>query len=132
MIVPIPVEVSPIGVKHTERRLQQLGAEHDDPQPPRRLTLSDRRRQQDHRLPVRRPSTTPGLSIDSSSASPAFSKPGLFLDLCDTLIVGTDERRRAVREPRAQPGLIDAGRRCPVDLEEIRPLVERFSVRAST
>ncbi len=26
MIVPIPVEVSPIGVKHTERRLQQLGA----------------------------------------------------------------------------------------------------------
>ncbi len=26
MIMPIPVEVSPVGLKHTERRLQQLGA----------------------------------------------------------------------------------------------------------
>ena len=31
LIVPIPVEVSPIGVKHTERRLQQLGRSDDNP-----------------------------------------------------------------------------------------------------
>ena len=35
MTMPIPVEVSPIGVKHTERRLQTARCRDDDP-PPRR------------------------------------------------------------------------------------------------
>jgi ribose 5-phosphate isomerase A len=85
---PVPVEVSPIGSKHTERRIQQLGA-----------TTTLRRRADGSRY------MTDGgnLIIDSKFAEiddPEFMdrtlqciagvlETGLFIDLCDTLIVGT-------------------------------------------
>ena len=89
MIVPIPVEVSPIGVKHTERRLQQLDA---------RTTIRT--------LPDGSPYLTDGGNkiIDCRFASvddptvldrqlqcvAGVLETGLFLNLCDTLIVGTE------------------------------------------
>ena len=89
MIVPIPVEVSSIGVKHTERRLQQLGA---------RTTIRD--------LPDGSPYLTDGgnqivdcrfAAVDDPRALDrqlqciaGVLETGLFLDLCDTLIVGTE------------------------------------------
>ena len=118
MIVPIPVEVSPIGVKHTERRLQQLGRDHDDPPPPRRLTLSDRRGKQDRRLPVcgrRRPqgprSTAPVHR--RSSRNRPFSRPLRHVDRRHR------GRRRTVREPRAKPGLIETPDVARAELEAI-------------
>ena len=89
MIMPIPVEVSPIGVKHTERRLQQLGA-----------TTTIRT------LPDGSPYLTDGgneivdcrfAAVDDPRALDrqlqciaGVLETGLFLDLCDTLIVGTE------------------------------------------
>jgi ribose 5-phosphate isomerase A len=89
MIVPIPVEVSPIGVKHTELRLQKLGA-----------TTTIRT------LPDGSPYLTDGGNkivdcrfalIDDPRAldrqlqcNAGVLETGLFLDLCDTLIVGTE------------------------------------------
>ena len=89
MIMPIPVEVSQIGVKHTERRLQHLGA---------RTTIRDQ------------PDGSPYLTDEGNNIvdcvfgavdDPAaldrqlqsiagVLETGLFLDLCDTLIVGTE------------------------------------------
>ena len=90
MIVPIPVEVSPIGVKHTERRLQQLGAS---------TTIRNR--------PDGSPYLTDGgnkivdcrfATVDDPRALDrqlqciaGVLETGLFLDLCDTLIVGTED-----------------------------------------
>jgi ribose 5-phosphate isomerase A len=90
MIVPIPVEVSSIGVKHTEHRLQQLGA---------RTTI--------RALPDGSPYLTDGgnkivdcqfAAVDDARALDrqlqciaGVLETGLFLDLCDTLIVGTDK-----------------------------------------
>jgi ribose 5-phosphate isomerase A len=88
MNAPIPVEVSQVGLKHTERRLQQLGAS---------TTIR------------RRPDGTPYLTdggnqiidcrfaaVDDLKAldrqlqcTAGVLETGLFLDLCDTLIVGT-------------------------------------------
>ena len=75
MTVPIPVEVSSFGVKHTERRLQQLGAattirRRADGSP----TVTDGGNEIiDCHLP---PSMTPAHSIASSNVSPACSRPG--------------------------------------------------------
>ena len=90
-------------LKHTERRLQQLRLLDDDPRAGRRLALLDRRRQPDHRLPVRPDRRSRNRSTVSSSASPACSRPGFFIDLCDTLIVGTDDRRRTDRIGDVRP-----------------------------
>jgi ribose 5-phosphate isomerase A len=89
MIVPIPVEVSAIGVKHTERRLQELGAS---------TTIRNR--------PDGSPYLTDGgnkivdcrfASVDDPMALDrrlqciaGVLETGLFLDLCDILIVGTE------------------------------------------
>ena len=86
--MPIPVEVSQIGVKHTERRLQKLGAS---------TTI--------RRNPDGSPYLTDGgnqivdckfAAVDEPSALDqqlqciaGVLETGLFLDLCDTLIVGT-------------------------------------------
>ena len=51
---PIPVEVSCVGLKHTEQRLQKLGAHARIRPLPSWRTLPDRRRQCDHRLPLYR------------------------------------------------------------------------------
>jgi ribose 5-phosphate isomerase A len=89
MIVPVPVEVSPIGVKHTESRLQQLGASttiriSPDGSPyltdggnkivDCRFTTVDDPRALDRQL----------------QCIAGVLETGLFLDLCDTLIVGTE------------------------------------------
>ena len=52
MVMPIPIEVSPIGARHTERRLRKLGDDHHDTPPARWLALQDGWRQRDRRLPV--------------------------------------------------------------------------------
>jgi ribose 5-phosphate isomerase A len=89
--MPLPIEVSLFGVKHTERRLQKLGAS---------TTL---RRLADGSLYV----TDGGnaiidcdfTSIDDPSALDSqlqmmagVLETGLFLNLCDTLIVGLSDR----------------------------------------
>lgn len=88
LTMPIPVEVSPIGSRHTERRLQKLGA-----------TTTIRR------LADGSPYLTDGgneivdcrfATVDDPAALDrrlqclaGVLETGLFLDLCDTLIVGT-------------------------------------------
>jgi ribose 5-phosphate isomerase A len=89
IVMPIPVEVSRIGVKHTERRLQQLGA-------------STTVRRDSHGSPYL---TDGGNQIvdckfaavdDPSSLDKQLQciagvlETGLFVDLCDSLIVGTN------------------------------------------
>lgn len=87
-IMPIPVEVSRIGVKHTERRLQQLGASttirrHNDGSP----YLTDGGNQiVDCKFAA---VGDPGLLDKQLQCIAGVLETGLFLDLCDTLIVGT-------------------------------------------
>jgi ribose 5-phosphate isomerase A len=87
-IMPIPVEVSRIGVKHTERRLQQLGAattmrRNSDGSP----YLTDGGNQiVDCKFAA---VGDPGLLDKQLQCIAGVLETGLFLDLCDTLIVGT-------------------------------------------
>ena len=86
---PLPVEVAAFGIKHTERRLQTLGAETQV-----RKTL-------DGRLFVTDGGNAlidcrfgaivdpEGLNVRLKSIVGVF-ETGLFLNLCDTLIVGDD------------------------------------------
>ena len=106
---PVPVEVSSIGVKHTERRLRELRLLDRDPSVSRRLALPDRRRQSNRRLPLCLRSTTPNPSTASSNASPACSRPGFFIGLCDTLIVrhGATASSRDARVDRSAIASID-------------------------
>jgi ribose 5-phosphate isomerase A len=87
-IMPIPVEVSRIGVKHTERRLQQLGASttirRDNDGSP---YLTDGGNQiVDCKFAL---VGDPGLLDKQLQCIAGVLETGLFLDLCDTLIVGT-------------------------------------------
>jgi ribose 5-phosphate isomerase A len=83
---PVPVEVSPVGLKHTERRLQRLGAETAV-----RLYSDGKTYHTDGgnaivdcRFP---PIDDPaGLEIRLLSVVGVF-ETGLFLGLCDTLVV---------------------------------------------
>jgi len=104
---PIPVEVSALGVKHTERRLQQLGA-----------ATTIRRRGDGSSY------WTDGgneiidchfAAIDDARALDCrlqciagVLETGLFIDLCDTLIVGTrdgvEQIETRVRHFSAQAG----------------------------
>ncbi len=99
MIMPIPVEVSPIGVRHTELRLQQLGA---------RTTIRT--------LPDGSPYLTDGGNKIVDCRFAAIDDPGvldrqfqcvagvletgLFLDLCDTLIIGTENGVERFENPK--------------------------------
>ncbi len=99
---PVPVEVSSIGVKHTERRLRELGA-----------TTSRRRR------PDGLPFFTDGGNeiidcrfalIDDPGALDrqlrcvvGVLETGLFIDLCDTLIVGTNQGVERLQAPPRGP-----------------------------
>jgi ribose 5-phosphate isomerase A len=96
--MPIPVEVSSVGWKHTERRLQQLGA-----------TTTIRRG------PDGSPSFTDGgnqiidcrfAAVDDPKALDqqlqciaGVLETGLFLDLCDTLIVGSTGGVEPIENP---------------------------------
>jgi ribose 5-phosphate isomerase A len=88
LVMPIPVEVSQIGVKHTERRLQQLGASTTirckaDGSP--YLTDGGNQIVDCKFAAVDEPS-----ALDQQLQCIAgVLETGLFLDLCDTLIVGT-------------------------------------------
>jgi ribose 5-phosphate isomerase A len=104
LTMPIPIEISLIGATHTQRRLQMLGAVTTirrslDGSPYRtdggneivdcRFTIIEDPRSLDRQL----------------QAMAGVLETGLFLDLCDTLIVGTAsgveryENRDGVREP---------------------------------
>lgn len=89
MVVPIPVEVSAIGVKHTERQLQQLGASttiRTSPDGSPYLTDGRNNIVDCHFTTVGDP-----RALDRRLQCIAgVLETGLFLDLCDTLIVGTD------------------------------------------
>jgi ribose 5-phosphate isomerase A len=90
MIVPIPVEVSPIGVKHTELRLQQLGANtaiRNSPDGSPYLTDGGNKI-----IDCRFATADDPRALDRRLQCIAgVLETGLFLDLCDTLIVGTDD-----------------------------------------
>jgi ribose 5-phosphate isomerase A len=89
MIMPIPVEVSRIGAKHTERRLQQLAASttirrHADGSP----YLTDGGNQI---VDCKFAAVDDPRSLDKQLQCIAgVLETGLFLDLCDTLIVGSN------------------------------------------
>ena len=98
MIVPIPVEVSAIGVKHTERRLQQLGASttirnRSDGSP----YLTDGGNKI---VDCRFATVDDPKALDRQLQCIAgVLETGLFLDLCDTLIVGTENGVDPVENP---------------------------------
>jgi ribose 5-phosphate isomerase A len=86
---PVPVEVSTIGAKHTERRLQDFGCSTairlaSDGSP---YTTDGGNQIVDCRFN----SIDDPESLDSHIQSiPGVLETGLFIGLCDTLIVGTD------------------------------------------
>ena len=88
--VRVPVEVSSIGLKHTERRLQRLRLFDRDPAAARRLAVPDRRRKSDRRLPFRLHRRSRKRSTRQLQCIAGVLETGLFIGLCDTLIVGTD------------------------------------------
>jgi ribose 5-phosphate isomerase A len=105
---PIPVEVSPVGVTHTERRLRELGA-----------TTSRRG------LTNGSPFVTDGgneiidcrfMEIENPRALDrplqcvvGVLETGLFIDLCDKLIIGTDQGVGEPREPLRKSDASSAG-----------------------
>ena len=87
---PIPVEVSSVGWKHTEKRLQKLGAATTirrmaDGQP----YLTDGR---NAIIDCRFPSISDPEELEARlQAVVGVFETGLFLGLCDTLVVGTQD-----------------------------------------
>jgi len=87
--MPVPVEVSQVGLKHTERRLQQLGASTairlgPDGSP----FLTDGGNEI---IDCRFRAVDDPRALDRQLQCIAgVLETGLFLDLCDTLLVGTD------------------------------------------
>ena len=135
--MPIPVEVSTFGLLHTERRLRTLGATTTIRRAADGTPGPDRRRQRDHRLPVRRHRRSRQRWIAQLQCLAGVLETGLFLDLCDTLIVGTADGRREDRDRR--PGAVgpapDRGCRDPAvsnrDADATGPALEsRGSARS--
>jgi ribose 5-phosphate isomerase A len=86
--VPIPVEVSPIGVKHTERLLQKLGASTSIRLGPDGTAY--RTDGNNEIIDCRFPAITDPGSLDRQlQCLPGVLETGFFIDLCDTLIVGS-------------------------------------------
>jgi ribose 5-phosphate isomerase A len=90
IVSPIPVEVSTFGLKHIERRLKDLGA------------TTFLRRRGDGSLALtdggnaiidcKFPPVADPVSLDAQlQCVPGVFETGLFIDLCDTLIVGSSE-----------------------------------------
>jgi ribose 5-phosphate isomerase A len=86
--VPIPVEVSPIGVKHTERLLQRLGASTSiRPGPDGSAYLTDGGNEI---IDCHFPSIDdPGALDQRLQCVAGVLETGFFIGLCDTLIVGS-------------------------------------------
>jgi ribose 5-phosphate isomerase A len=89
MFSPIPVEVSPIGAKHTEIKLQELGARTTiRHRPDGSLYLTDGG---NRIIDCRFAAMDDPSALDQQLQSVAgVLETGLFLHLCDTLIVGTE------------------------------------------
>jgi ribose 5-phosphate isomerase A len=86
--VPIPVEVSPIGVKHTERLLQDLGASTEiRSRADGAAYLTDGGNEIiDCRFPA---IDDPGALDRKLQCLAGVLETGFFIDLCDTLIIGS-------------------------------------------
>jgi ribose 5-phosphate isomerase A len=85
---PIPVEVSHVGLRHTERRLQKLGAETSI----RRLSTGDTYLTDGGNaiIDCRFASAIDPVELDIRLQSlVGVFETGLFLGLCDTLVIGT-------------------------------------------
>jgi ribose 5-phosphate isomerase A len=101
---PLPVEVSTIGVKHTERLLRELGCSTAIRQrADGSAYLTDGGNQI---VDCRFSSIADPAGLDRRLQSiPGVLETGLFIDLCDTLIVGTDSGadriESGVRSPSA-------------------------------
>jgi ribose 5-phosphate isomerase A len=87
---PIPVEVSTFGLIHTERRLQQLGAATSIRQgADGSLVITDGG---NAIIDCRFPDVPDPSSLDSRlQVVSGVLETGLFIDLCDTLVIGTSE-----------------------------------------
>ena len=96
LVSPIPVEVSAFGLKHTERRLQNLGA------------TTFIRRRGDGSLALtdggnaiidcKFPTVSDPVSLDAQlQCVPGVFETGLFIDLCDTLVVGLSEGAEVIQ-----------------------------------
>ncbi|MGP0066391.1 MAG: ribose-5-phosphate isomerase RpiA [Isosphaeraceae bacterium] len=89
-VAPIPVEVSTFGLKHTEQRLNQIGAatvirRQDDGTP----SLTDGG---NAIIDCKFPPEADLVALEARiQCIPGVLETGLFIDLCDTLIVGTGE-----------------------------------------
>jgi ribose 5-phosphate isomerase A len=98
MHMPIPVEVSPVGLKHTERRLRQLGAStaiRVAPDGSRYLTDGG-----NQIIDCRFSNVYDPKALDRQLQCMAgVLETGLFLDLCDTLIVGTSSGIEQLENP---------------------------------
>jgi ribose 5-phosphate isomerase A len=100
--VAVPLEVSLFGLRHTERHLQQLGAATQIRRlPDGRLALTDGGNALiDCRFAAL---VDPHLMDSHLQCVPGVLETGLFIDLCDTLIVATSEGvqqiETAVRSP---------------------------------
>jgi ribose 5-phosphate isomerase A len=90
LTVPVPVEVSAVGVTHTERQLRQLGAtttirRHGDGS----IYLTDGGNKIiDCQFAA---IDDPGSLDRQLQCIAGVLETGLFIDLCDTLLVGTDD-----------------------------------------
>jgi ribose 5-phosphate isomerase A len=99
---PIPVEVSPVGLRHTERRLQKLGAETSI----RRTTegspyLTDGGNAIIDCRFFSNPGNPEELDARLQSVVGVF-ETGIFLGLCDTLLIGSEESfERIDAQPRS-------------------------------
>ncbi len=99
--MPIPIEVSPIGARHTERKIQDLGAATVI-----RLSSDGSPYRTDggnYIVDCRFTSVTDPKALDLRLQILAgVLETGLFLDLCDTLIVGTTEGVEQIDNPRVR------------------------------
>jgi ribose 5-phosphate isomerase A len=95
---PIPVEVSRVGLKHTERRLQKLGAEtRIRPLPSGAPYLTDGG---NAIIDCRFAEMPDPEELDSRlQAVVGVFETGLFLGLCDLLVVGTEDSVEQVSSP---------------------------------
>ena len=98
--MPIPVEVSPIGARHTERKIQELGAAARP-----FASVGDgspyRTDGGNYIVDCRFASVTDPKALDLQLQILAgVLETGLFLDLCDTLIVGTVAGVDQIDNPR--------------------------------
>ena len=102
--IPIPVEVSRVGLKHTERRLQRLGAETSiRPLPSGELFLTDGG---NAIIDCQFAEIADPEELDSRLQTVVgVFETGLFLGLCDLLVVGTEDGVEQLASHAPEPRL---------------------------